>query len=120
MILITNTYPKTAKLYVHPDALIKALEEHGQQLTPEEYMVLAITRGLKASYMGRPLRADTAAEYGIDYDTVKMQLISKGMLNRNGAINKNGKNALASEFGDAFMTYDRIAKKYGIKSKKWG
>lgn len=32
----------------------------------------------------------------------------------------SAENGIASEFGDAFMTYDRIAKKYGIKSKKWG
>ena len=120
MILITNTYPKTAKLYVHPDAMIKALDEPKQQLTPEEYMVLAITRGLKAAYAGGYPRKDTSAEYGIDYDTVKNQLISKGMLNRAGAINKNGKNALASAFDNAFVDYHAIAKKFGMKSKRWG
>ena len=117
MILVTNTYPKTAKLYVHPDAMIQALEEPKQELTKEEYLVLAITRGLKASYQGRPLRKDTAAEYGIDYDTIKAQLISKGMLNRNGAINKNGKNALAAKFDNAFIDYMSIARKYGMKGR---
>jgi len=120
MILITNTYPKTAKLYVHPDAMIKALDEPKQQLTPEEYMVLAITRGLKAAYGGGYPRKEASAEYGIDYETVKAQLISKGMLNRAGAINKEGKNALASAFDNAFIDYSSIAKKYGMKSKKWG
>ena len=120
MILITNTYPKSAKLYVHPDAMLKALDEPKQDITDHEYLVLAITRGLKASYQGRPLRKDTAAEYDVDYDTVKQQLISKGLLNRNGAINKNGKNALIAKFDNAFIEYSNLARKLGIKSKVWG
>lgn len=120
MILITNSYPKSAKLYVHPDAMIKSLDEPKQNITDEEYMVLAITRGLKASYAGRPLRKDTAEEYGINYEMTIKQLISKGLVNRNGAINKNGKNALASGFNDAFVNYETLARKFGMKSKKYG
>ena len=115
MILITNTYPKGAKLYVHPDAFIKALEEPKQQLSNDEYMVLVITKGLKSSYMGRPLRKDTAEEYKIDYDMVKNQLISKGLLNRNGAINKHGRNAILDKFGQGSTDPSSIARKLGVK-----
>ena len=118
MILITNTYPKVAKLYVHPDAMIKALDEPKQDITDEEYMVLVITRGLKASYQGRPLRKDTAAEYGIDYETVKAQLISKGLLNRNGAINKNGRNVLIAKFDSQTIDYMSAARKLNFKSNR--
>jgi hypothetical protein len=115
MILITNTYPKTAKLYVHPDAMIKALDEPKQNITGEEYFVLAVTRGLKASYAGGKPRKDTAEAYGINYEMTVKQLISKGLLNRNGAINKNGKNALLSAFDNPIVNYDTVAKKFNIK-----
>ena len=107
MVLITNTYPKKATLYVHPNAMIKSLEEPKQNIQPQEYIALAATRGLKASYAGGKPRVEACREYGIDYETVKMQLISKGLLNKNGAINKNGKNALIDMFDDAFIRYER-------------
>lgn len=118
MILITNTYPKSAELYVHPDALAKMITEPDQQLSPEEYVVLVATRSLKASYQGRPIRKDAVQGYGIDFDTIKNQLISKGMLNRNGAINKNGKNALLAKFDYPTIDVDQAAKKLGLKRKR--
>jgi hypothetical protein len=118
MILITNTYPKMAELYVHPDAIAKMIAEPEQQLSAAEYLVLVATRGLKASYQGRPIRKDTCEMYGVDYDTTKAQLISKGLLNRNGAINKNGKNALLARFDRPTIDPDSAARE--LKLKKTG
>lgn len=122
MILITNTYPKGSELYVHPDAMAKMIAEPDQQLSPEEYLVLVATRGLKASYQGRPLRKDECERYGVNFEITKNQLISKGMLNRNGAINKNGKNALLAKFDYPTIDTMTAAKKLGLKAKKgsWG
>jgi hypothetical protein len=117
MVLITNTYPKQAELYVHPDAMAKMIAEPDQDITPEEYLVLVATRSLKASYQGRPIRKDECARYGVDYDTAKAQLIGKGLLNRNGAINKNGKNALLAKFDYPTIDVSVAAKKLGFKSK---
>lgn len=118
MILITNTYPKNATLYVSPDAMAKQLDDgQKQEITSEEYLVLVITRSLKASYMGENQREKEARRYNIDFRTIVNQLISKGLLNKNGAINTNGKNALLDKF-DRHLDAYQAANKLGLKSNK--
>lgn len=111
MILVTNTYPKSATLYVHPDAVIKALEpEVENELSKEEIMLLFITRGLKPSF-----RRQEAASYGIDYNSVSQTLINKGYLMKNKAINKKGKNYLLTFEKGKHMQDHEVADKLGIK-----
>lgn len=114
MILVTNTHPKMAELYAHPDDMNKALldEPDKSELSPEEIMQLVITKGLKAF-----ARKEEAMRYGLKFDDVKQSLIKKGYLMKNGAINKKGKNFLMTYFKkDLIQSYD-AAKKLGIKDR---
>lgn len=113
MILVTDTYPKKATLYVHPDAMIKALEsENGDDLSNEEIMLLFITRGLKPAF-----RREHAASYGIDYNSISQSLINKGYLMKNRAINKKGKNYLLNFEDGKHMQDHQVADKLGMKRK---
>lgn len=87
-------------IYVHPynaTAMLPAPAE----LTWAEKVVLVATRSLKSSYAGisdyRFVEANR--ETGItrlDWDTAKQALIARGMLNKQGAIQISGKNAVGS------------------------
>lgn len=115
MILVTDSYPKKATLYVHPDAVIKALEnEDEDNLSNEEIMLLYITRGLKPAF-----RRQEAASYGIDYNSVSQSLINKGYLMKNRAINKKGKNFLLNFEKGKHMQDHEVADKLGIKRKRF-
>lgn len=93
MLLRTNTYPKTATLYVHPDAMVKMLPEPATDLTALEKAVLFVTRSLKS--FARKEEADSYGISGRDYDSAKKSLIEKGLLKKNGSITPNGKNAIS-------------------------
>jgi hypothetical protein len=112
MVLVTNTYPKNAELYVHPDAMIKAIgmEERGDDLSKEEILTLRIVQGLKSF-----ARRREAQEFGIDFDSMAEQLKNKGYLMKNGAISKKGKNFMLAKYSkdDIFG----LAKKLGIKGR---
>lgn len=121
MVLITNSYPKGARLYVHPNAMSKVfLEEPKQDITPEEYLALVATKSLKASYAGGKPREQECMKYGVNYETAKAQLISKGLLNKNGAINKHGKNAILAKFGGGIIDTWGASEKLGLKkNSRW-
>lgn len=91
MILVTNTYPKNAELYTHPMDMKPLLDEPASdELTKDEIITLVIIRGTKAAY-----RAESARMEGIkDFPKIKADLMKKGYLMKNGAINKKGKNYL--------------------------
>lgn len=91
MILVTNTYPKNAKLYAHPMDMKPLLDEPASdELSRDELISLVIIRGTKAAY-----RKEEAAREGIkNFPQIKKDLIQKGYLMKNGAINKKGKNYL--------------------------
>lgn len=92
MILVTNTYPKTAELYVHPEAMIKALpKQEDNDLSTEEKACLIITRSLKSF-----ARREEAVRYGVNYEKCLPGLIEKGYLAKNKALTKKGKNYLLS------------------------
>jgi len=68
-------------------------------LTWAQSVVLAATRGLKSSYAGIPNYRRHAAqrEVGItieEWETAKAECISKGFLNRAGAITDDGRNVI--------------------------
>jgi len=115
MIMVTNTYPKSAKLYVHPDAMMKSLPaEEKDDLSKEEKLVIAIMKGLKAF-----ARRKEAGRYGINYDSILQQVIGKGYATKGKAISKKGKNYLLKHFPGTDPIND-IAKKYGIKNRYYG
>lgn len=92
MILVTNTYPKSAELYVHPDAMIKALpKQEDDDLSIQEKACLIITRSLKSF-----ARREQANRYNVDHDKYLPGLIEKGYLAKNKALTKKGKNYLLS------------------------
>ena len=118
MILVTNTHPKMAELYAHPDDMNKALLDEPDdklELSPEEIMQLVITKGLKAF-----ARKEEAMRYGIKFDEVKQSLIKKGYLMKNGAINKKGKNFLMKYFDSDLVQTHTASKKLGLKDKFFG
>jgi len=114
MILVTDTYPKQAKLYVHPDTMIKALEppSNVKELAGPEILILVITRGRKPAF-----RREEAARFGLDYNSISLSLINKGFLMKNKAMNKKGKNFLLTH--DLNGQVDDVASKVGIKRKGW-
>lgn len=115
MILVTHTYPKMVKMYAHPDDMNKMMLDEPtskDELSKEEIMTLALTKGLKAF-----ARKEEASRYGIQFDEVKQSLIKKGYLQKNGAINKKGKNFLIQWSGKDFVQDYWVADKLGIKRK---
>jgi hypothetical protein len=114
MILVTNTHPKMAELWAHPQDMNKMMldEPTKDELSKEEIMTLALTKGLKAF-----ARKEEASRYGIQFDEVKQSLIKKGYLMKNGAMNKKGKNFLLQWSGKDFVQDYWVADKLGIKRK---
>lgn len=112
MILVVNSFPKTAFLYVHPQSMNTILPQNNNELSKEELLFLAITKGLKSF-----ARKQECNDYGVEYDSLKNVLINKGYLNKNGSINTLGKNMLLSAGLDS--SYNYAATKLGIKHKRW-
>jgi len=82
--------------HVNPETAIGFLP-NAEPLTPFERIVLTATRNLKASYDGRKPRLDEALRQGMslgEYEATKENLIFRGLLNKAGAINTAGKNAI--------------------------
>ena len=113
MILVINSFPKSAFLYVHPQSMNPILPSNEDNLSNEELMFLAITKGLKSF-----ARKQEAQDYGLEYDSLKIEMIRKGYLNKNGSINTKGKNALLSAGIDS--SYNYAAQKLGIKHRRFG
>jgi hypothetical protein len=91
MILIINSYPKRAELYVHPDDIKPLLDAPttSADMSSDEVFSLYITRSIKSSY-----RVDIAIGYGVDYFGAIKLLKSKNLVSSNGAITTQGKNFL--------------------------
>ena len=97
--------------YVHPDNAAKLLPAPVAELSAHEKIVLDATAGLKSSYMGKDrfqmssensrfsrYSSTPFAEKGVhptreQWDAAKALLISKGLLNKAGAITVAGRNA---------------------------
>ena len=88
--------------YIRPDAAAKLLPEN-VELSEHEKIVLNATRSYKSSYNGMD-RYQMAKSYAYgakreefpsraQWDEAKQSLISKGMLNKAGAITNKGRNA---------------------------
>ena len=77
--------------FVHPSDVVKLIPEQPQDdLSPVEIKVLAIHRGIKASY-----RTDYYSRAGItigEVEAIKARLCSLGYLNKAGAITVSGRN----------------------------
>jgi len=89
-------------IYANQDDLTPMLPAPSEELSKEEKIVLIFTRSLKNTYAGRNnVRFYEAnRKYGISLDTwdiSKEKLISKGFLNKAGAITSNGRNAVEHE-----------------------
>lgn len=87
--------------YVHPENAAKLLPAP-VELTPHEKIVLEATASLKSSYGGRDrydmMRDQRDRDTGgfpsrHEWDVAKQSLISKGLLNKAGAITVAGRNA---------------------------
>ena len=98
MILLINSTPKSAELFVHPQAVAKMLDEVPEDISKNEKIVLVATRSLKSSYAGeKDFRFNEARRVtGItkeEWNEAKQSLISKGFLSKTGRITNRGRNA---------------------------
>lgn len=91
-ILAVHSYPKSARLYVHPESMAKLLPTNQDDLSNEELFVLGLCSGLKSAY-----RREEAAKYNVNYDSILSLLLTKGYVNKNGSINVTGKNAIVGK-----------------------
>ena len=82
-------------IYINVDELVSLLPAK-MELTEDEKMVLHFTRAYKSSYAGiKDYRFREASRHGITqerWDAAKASCISKGLLNKAGAITASGKN----------------------------
>jgi hypothetical protein len=87
--------------YVRPDAAAKLLPEKSEELSEHEKIVLSATASYKSSYNGMD-RYEMAKSYAYgaqsfptraEWDEAKALLITKGMLNKAGAITNKGRNS---------------------------
>lgn len=87
-----SSYPKTARLYVHPGCVAKALPEQ-PVLTKEELAVLWVTKSYKANYRAEELFHWRRLRK-LEIDKIKERLHKEGYLTAAGAITVKGKNAV--------------------------
>ena len=94
--------------YVHPQSATRFLPAP-VELSPYERLILTATSSLKSSYGGRDRYENAQGEYHCrkamgdtatypsraEWDEAKSALVSKGYLNKAGAITVSGKNAIA-------------------------
>lgn len=86
-------------IHVHQDNAHRLLPENKEELTRDEKIVLVFTRSYKNSYAGETncrfkqaqrSKGITKAQWDIAYQS----LLEKKLLNKNGAINNDGRNAV--------------------------
>ena len=93
-IIETNSYPKSCTVHTHPDNLAPLLETTKDDLSNLELKFLYITRSLISS-----ARLEEARRFGIPkyvWEELKLSLISKGYVMKNGALTLSGKNRAAN------------------------
>ena len=84
-------------IHVHPSMLPKFLTTGGEELTPEQTVVLRCIRCLISSF-----RREEAARLGIDaraYERIVDDLKAKGLLSKQGGLTVEGKNLAAGLSG---------------------
>jgi hypothetical protein len=89
--ILTETYPKSCRVYCHPTAMAKAIEEPKVQLTRIQEVVLFLTRSLIASAREK----DAVYYYKMtqtEYATAKAELYGLGLMTKTGALTLTGKN----------------------------
>lgn len=113
MVLLVQTYPKAATLYVSPESMGNLLPtENKSDLTPEESMALYALKAFKSSY-----RRSELERYNVNFDKALPGLISKGLATKMGSITKEGRNLMLSN--DIYNVYSisALADRLGLKSK---
>lgn len=102
MILVTDTYPKRATLYAHPDNIAPdKLEGPKQELSEEEEIVLYITKVYLPAYRKEYLRRAKIQ----NLDAIKQSLLQKGLLNGQGALTLKGKDYMVQFMADIEKKY---------------
>jgi hypothetical protein len=89
--ILTDTYPKSCRVYCHPTAIAKAIEQPKVELTRVQELVLYLTRSLIASAREKEARhyfGLTLAEY----NTAKAELFGLKLMTKTGALTLDGKN----------------------------
>jgi uncharacterized protein YlbG (UPF0298 family) len=91
---------KYVTVYIGQENISKMLPAP-KEITWQEKVVLSATRSLKSSYAGvSDYRfREASSETGIskqEWDQAKLNLVSKGMLNKAGAITNDGRNAIGN------------------------
>lgn len=108
MLLVTHIYPKTAELYIHPDATNTAAIGKVEDLTDNEKIVLLATRMYKGSYAGDKNYRFTEANRMTkisrpDWVKAVESLRSKKMLDGRKSITTLGRNAIEGKNWNDFI-----------------
>ena len=89
--LLIETYPKSCRVYCHPSAISKQIEQPPVELTRLQELVLYLTRSLIAS-----AREKEAVYYfkltRTEYNTAKAELYGLGLMTKAGSLTLEGKN----------------------------
>lgn len=89
--IVLDTYPKhRISVYCHPSAMAAAIAAPVVELTKRQAIAMFITRSLVSAY-----RWEEAKVYGFkkpDWETVKAELCTMGLLTKAGSLTLTGKN----------------------------
>lgn len=117
MFLVTNTYPKNAEIYVHPNMMPKQMEGPTEdKFTDEEKAVLYAIKCYLSAYRVDRLNS-TCRINKQKYDQIVSQLKAKKALMGNGAMTPETKTFISNESQkDGSMYLENIGKKIRSKS----
>lgn len=96
MLMLVNSYPKSVRMFVHPDSLLAKLPPKDEGVTWAMRVVLVATRSLKSSYGGDPnyRRSEAVSTTGIAvtaYNEARHECVKQGYLTARGAITAAGR-----------------------------
>ena len=104
-VVVKLTYSGQRKyltIYCHPSNMPVNLEGPKEELSQDELAVLYYTASYKSSYAGRSnyrhyeYQSNGGKMTETDWDNMKLSLMTKGFLLKNGALSINGKNRAAN------------------------
>ena len=88
--ILTETYPKSCRVYCHPDAITKKICPPKIELTKRQEICLYITRSMISRY--REEEARTFKFSRAEWATTKAELYGLGLMTQAGALTLAGKN----------------------------
>ena len=113
MVAVFSTYPKSVKLYVHPDVMPKYLPPV-DEMDPEELLVLTCIKCLIPRARREAFARYTTVSPGF-FDQALPDLIARGFLNKNKSISAKGRNVVGDMRPET--VYDDLVEQGRLKWK---